>query len=63
MHVATTTIDHLLDYIVNTPADGLDSAGSVKNLQQIIDNNKPYIDPKGDVYLPDSPVWKKERTK
>jgi 4-O-beta-D-mannosyl-D-glucose phosphorylase len=63
MHVATTTIDHLLDYIVNTPADGLDSAGSVKNLQKIIDNNKPYIDPKGGVYLPDSPVWKKERTK
>jgi 4-O-beta-D-mannosyl-D-glucose phosphorylase len=63
MHVATTTIDHLLDYMVNTPADGLDSAGSVKNLQQIIDNNKPYIDSKGGVYLPDSPAWKKERTK
>jgi 4-O-beta-D-mannosyl-D-glucose phosphorylase len=63
MHVATTTIDHLLDYLVNTPADGLDSAGSVKNLQQIIDNNKPYIDPKGGIYLPDSPAWKKERTK
>ena len=50
MHVATTTIDHLLDYIVNTPADGLDSAGSVKNLQQIIDKNKSYINPKGSVY-------------
>jgi 4-O-beta-D-mannosyl-D-glucose phosphorylase len=63
MHVATTTIDHLLDYVVNTPADGLDSAGSVKNLQQIIDNNRPYIDPKGNVRLPDSQTWKKERTK
>ena len=50
MHVATTTIDHLLDYVVNTPADGLDSAGSVKNLQQIIDNNKAYINSKGSVY-------------
>ena len=63
MHVATTTIDHLLDYVVNTPTDGLDSAGSVKNLQQIIDNNKPYIGPKGSVYLSDSPARKKERTK
>jgi len=44
MHVATTTIDQLLDYTVNTPADGLDSAGAVHNLQQIIDKNKPYID-------------------
>jgi 4-O-beta-D-mannosyl-D-glucose phosphorylase len=63
MHVATTTIDHLLDYTVNTPADGLDSAGSVNNLQQIIDKNKPYIDSKGGVHLPDSSAWKKERTK
>ena len=63
MHVATTTIDHLLDYVVNTPADGLDSAGSVKNLQRIIDNNKPYIDPNGGIYLPDSAARKKERTK
>jgi 4-O-beta-D-mannosyl-D-glucose phosphorylase len=63
MHVATTTIDHLLDYVVNTPADGLDSAGSVKNLQQIIDNNRPYIDPKDNVRQPDSQTWKKERTK
>jgi 4-O-beta-D-mannosyl-D-glucose phosphorylase len=63
MHVATTTIDHLLDYTVNTPADGLDSAGSVNNLQQIIDKNKPYIDSKGGVHLPDSSTWKKERTK
>ncbi len=44
MHVATTTIDQLLDYIVNTPEDGLDSAGSVKIIQQIIDKNKPYIE-------------------
>jgi 4-O-beta-D-mannosyl-D-glucose phosphorylase len=44
MHVATTTIDQLLDYIVNTPEDGLDSASSVKIIQQIIDKNKPYIE-------------------
>jgi 4-O-beta-D-mannosyl-D-glucose phosphorylase len=39
MHVATTTLDRLLDYVVNTPPDAFHSAGSVKTLQQIIDNN------------------------
>lgn len=43
MHVATTSIDQLLDYIVNTPEDGLDSASSVRTLQRIIDKNKPFI--------------------
>jgi 4-O-beta-D-mannosyl-D-glucose phosphorylase len=64
MHVATTTIDQLLDYAVNTPEDGLHSAGSVKILQQIIDKNKPYINPKGGIQIPDSPSErKKEKTK
>jgi 4-O-beta-D-mannosyl-D-glucose phosphorylase len=40
MHVATTTIDQLLDYVVNTPEDGLHSAASVETLQQLIDKNK-----------------------
>lgn len=43
MHVATTTIEKLLDYVVNTPADEYHSAGSVNTLQQIIDNNKEHI--------------------
>ena len=38
-HVATTTIDRLLDYVINTPEDGLRSATSVKTLNEIIDNN------------------------
>jgi len=38
-HVATTTIDKLLDYIVNTPEDGFSSAASVETLNQIIDTN------------------------
>jgi len=38
--VATTTIEKLLDYAVNTPADEYHSAGSVNTLQRIIDNNK-----------------------
>jgi 4-O-beta-D-mannosyl-D-glucose phosphorylase len=38
-HVATTTIDRLLDYVINTPEDGLRSATSITTLNKIIDNN------------------------
>lgn len=40
MHVATSTVDKLLDYVKNTPADGLRSAASVKTLCSIINKNK-----------------------
>ena len=40
MHVATTTIDQLLDYVMHTPADGLRSAASVNTLYRLIDSNK-----------------------
>lgn len=40
MHVATSTIEKLIDYCVNTAADGYTSGTSVQTLQQIIDNNK-----------------------
>jgi 4-O-beta-D-mannosyl-D-glucose phosphorylase len=40
MHVATTTIDKLVDYVVNTPEDGLRSASSVQTVYNIIDKNK-----------------------
>ncbi|WP_420153965.1 glycosidase [Siphonobacter sp.] len=40
MHVATTTLDRLLDYVVNTPADGMRSAASVQRLTALIDRNK-----------------------
>jgi 4-O-beta-D-mannosyl-D-glucose phosphorylase len=43
MHVATTTIEQLLDYTVNTPADEGDSLASVTTLQQIIYKNIPYL--------------------
>ena len=46
MHVATTTIEQLLDYTVNTPADEGDSFASVATLQRIIDKNKPYVQEK-----------------
>jgi 4-O-beta-D-mannosyl-D-glucose phosphorylase len=54
MHVATTTIDQLLDYVVNTPPDGLHSADSVRTVQQIIDKNKPYIGQEGEIRGPRS---------
>lgn len=40
MHVATSTIDQLIDYCVNTPEDGLRSAASVETLKSIIKRNK-----------------------
>jgi 4-O-beta-D-mannosyl-D-glucose phosphorylase len=42
MHVATSTIDQLLDYVINTPADGLRSATSVETIYSIVDKNKAF---------------------
>jgi 4-O-beta-D-mannosyl-D-glucose phosphorylase len=39
MHVATSTIDQLVDYVTNTPADGWSSAASVNTINSIIDAN------------------------
>ena len=39
MHVAVSTIDKLVDYCLNTPADGLRSAASVETLKKLIDRN------------------------
>jgi 4-O-beta-D-mannosyl-D-glucose phosphorylase len=43
MHVATTTVEKLLDYVMNTPADGFRSAASVNTLYDIIDRNKKMM--------------------
>ena len=40
MHVATSTIDKLLDYVLNTPADGYRSATSVESIKAQIARNK-----------------------
>lgn len=40
LHVATSTVDKLLDYVMNTPPDGVNSAGTVRNLVQLIDKNQ-----------------------
>jgi 4-O-beta-D-mannosyl-D-glucose phosphorylase len=64
MHVATTTIDQLLDYVVNTPEDGLHSADTVRTVQQLVDKNKPYIGREGEVRaLRSGEEIKVERTK
>lgn len=39
MHVATSTIDRLVDYCMHTPADGLATGESVKTLNALIDAN------------------------
>lgn len=39
MHVATSNIDVLLDYVINTPQDGLRSAASVEVRKHLIESN------------------------
>lgn len=39
MHVATSTIDRLVDYCLHTPEDGLRSAASVARINALIDRN------------------------
>ena len=43
MHVAVSTIEQLIDYVMHTPEDGLRSASSVQTLIKIIDKNKEYL--------------------
>ena len=43
MHVATSTIDRLLDYVKNTTPDGLKSTASVDTINELISNNKGFI--------------------
>ena len=43
LHVATTTIDKLVDYCVNTPADALRSAAAVQQRLQLISSNQAIM--------------------
>jgi len=43
LHVATSTVDKLVDYAMNTPADGLRSATSVQAINKLIDSNQAYL--------------------
>ena len=40
MHVAESTIDKLIDYCMNTPADGLYTAASVETIKKLIEKNR-----------------------
>ena len=39
MHVATTTVERLVDYCLHTPEDGLSSGASVQTLKRQIEKN------------------------
>ncbi|MBY0543058.1 MAG: glycosidase [Sphingobacteriaceae bacterium] len=43
MHVATSTIQQLVDYVTMNPEDGLRSASSVQTIVDIIDKNKGFF--------------------
>ncbi len=40
MHVATSSVERLVDYCMNTPEDGLRSAASVQTINRLIDRNR-----------------------
>ena len=40
MHVATSTIERLVDYCLHTPQDGLTTAASVENIKKLIAKNR-----------------------
>ncbi|MER2490552.1 glycoside hydrolase family 130 protein [Catenovulum sediminis] len=44
MHVATTTLDKLIDYVKNTPEDGLRSAASVEVRNALINRNLAVLE-------------------
>ncbi|WP_374166449.1 glycosidase [Arcticibacter sp. MXS-1] len=43
MHVATSTVDKLVDYVLHTPEDGFRSSSSVETVCKIIDSNKQLM--------------------
>ncbi|WP_461788254.1 glycoside hydrolase family 130 protein [Pedobacter sp.] len=51
IHVATSSIEQLLDYVLHNPADGLRSAKTVDTIISIIDNNKKLAEQNKTVHL------------
>lgn len=45
MHVATSTVDRLVDYCLNTPEDGFTTSASVETLKKMIDSNLKILNP------------------
>ena len=39
LHVATTTVEQLLDYCLNTPEDGLTTSASVEKIKALVAKN------------------------
>jgi 4-O-beta-D-mannosyl-D-glucose phosphorylase len=56
MHVATTSIRKLLDYVVNTPEDGFTSAASVAQVISLVNKNKDAMSRKKNGQLKDHHV-------
>jgi 4-O-beta-D-mannosyl-D-glucose phosphorylase len=44
MHVATSTIETLIDYCINSPVDDYTSDSSVKSILKLIENNKGFYE-------------------
>ena len=40
MHVAVSSVDRLIDYCMNTPADGLTTSASVETIKRLIEKNR-----------------------
>ncbi len=40
MHVAESSVERLVDYCLNTPADGLTTGASVRTIVEMIDKNR-----------------------
>lgn len=47
MHVATSTVDKLVDYVINTPEDGLESAKCVEQRKSLIAGNLEFAKANG----------------
>lgn len=45
MHVATSTVDRLVDYCLNTAEDGFTTSASVETLKKMIDSNLKILNP------------------
>lgn len=43
MHVAVSSVDRLVDYVINTPEDTLISAGSVNTIIKLVDKNNEIL--------------------
>ncbi|MBC7888993.1 MAG: glycosidase [Ferruginibacter sp.] len=44
IHVATSTVEQLTDYVINTPEDGLRSAASVQTIINLVQHNYNYLE-------------------